>query len=462
MRKSRIGLLSLSLVTLFALGCSGDPGPQGPAGPPGQEGPSTDPSINGITPGKAFLSRRADVTISGFNTAWTEATTVDFGPGVTVVDKKIASPTAIVATIEIDASAAAGPRDVNVTEGASTVTYRGAFTLDAPLDVLVTGTQAQGSILVASAKMKDLSTPLDLTSTGDGLFTPIKYTNVSVSGSSGVFGDVEDVQLYGADLLLFTDVNVPAGPADISIESGPSGEEIISPAPGSLQIEARTPVALVPGMSSSGTVDQPLASLLFQYTPSGPGKVITVEATADSPNASPGFAVLPASGKFSEIIDFAEAPTLEVGADPIYLVYWDNSGASNYAINVEVKELVPAEVEPNNECAQAQAVASLPATLDVFKMADKDDQDWLAVTIAEADVGKVLHVVTSPGEAQTDTVVEVVGPDCMTSLGVSDDSDYHEDFTSDPIPGAGTFYIKVSNSTYGYSGALYNLSITLE
>ncbi|MDC0749062.1 hypothetical protein [Polyangium mundeleinium] len=462
MRMSRVGLLSLSLVTLFALGCSGDAGPQGPAGQPGEEGPSADPSISAVTPGKVFISRRADITISGFNTTWTDAASLDFGPGVTVVDKKIASPTAIVATIEIDASAAIGPRDVNVSEGESKVTYAGAFSLDAPLEVSFLGTQAQGSILIASAKQRDLSTPFDLTTTGDGFFEPLVYTNLAVSSAGGVFGDVADAQLYAAELTVFTDVTAAAGPADVTIASGLPGEEILSPAPGSLQIAARQPTALTPGMNLNGTIDQPFATVLYQYTPTGPGKIIAVEALADSPDASPGFAVLPASGKFTDLITFEEAPTVEVGADPIYFIYWDNTGTSGYGFDLSITEIVPAEVEPNNTCGEAQAVASLPASLDAFKMADKDDQDWLVIDAVEADVGKVIHVVTSAGEAQTDTVVEVVGSDCTTSLGVSEDSNYHEDFTSDPIPAPGKYYIKVTNSTYGYSGALYNLEITLE
>ncbi|MDC3953302.1 hypothetical protein [Polyangium jinanense] len=462
MRMSRVGLLSLSLVTLFALGCAGETGPAGPAGQPGEEGPSADPSISAITPSKAFVSRRAEVTVSGFNTTWTDAATLDFGPDITVVEKKIASPTGIVAVIEISEKAAVGARDVNVTEGGSTVTYKGAFSLDAPLEVSFEGTQAQGSILIASAKQKDLSTPFDLTTTGDGLFEPIVYTNLAVSGSEGVFGSVEDAQLYGASMIVFTDVKAAAGAADVAIASGPQGEEILSPATGGLQIAAREPVALTAGMSISGTVDQPFATLLYSYTPSGPGKIISVEALADSADAATGFAVLPASGKFSELLAFETAPTLEVGAEPVYFVYWDNSGTAGYNIDVTVKEIVPAETEPNNVCGEAQAVTALPATLDAFKMADKDDQDWLVIDVVEADVGKVIHVVTSPGEAQTDTVVEVVGSDCTTSLGVSEDSNYHEDFTSEPITAPGKYFIKISNSTYGYSGALYNVAITLE
>lgn len=462
MRKSRVGLLSLSLVTLFALGCAGEAGPPGPAGQPGEQGPSADSSISAITPGKVYISRRADVTVSGFNTSWTDATTLDFGEGITVVEKKVASATAIVATIEIAAEAAVGPRDVVVTQEGVTATYRGAFTLEAPLEVSYLGTQAQGSVFIATAKMKDLSTPFDTTTTGDGFFEPLVYTNIAVSGSSGIFGDVNDVQLYSADLVVFADVNAPAGAADVSVDSGPSGEEITSPAPGSLTLAARQPTALMPGMSITGTIDQPFASVLYSYTPATPGTIITVEAAADSPDATPGFIVLPASGKFSELIDFAEAPTIEVGAEPIYFVYWDNTGVSNYAIDVTVKEIVSSEVEPNNTCEQAQQVATLPATLDAYKMGDMADEDWIAITVAEADVGKVVHVVTSPGDAQTDTVVELVGPDCTTSLGVSEDSNYHEDFTSDPLPGAGTFYVKITNSTYGYSGKLYNVAITLE
>jgi hypothetical protein len=119
-------------------------------------------------------------------------------------------------------------------------------------------------------------------------------------------------------------------------------------------------------------------------------------------------------------------------------------------------------VEPNDACAKAQKI-DLPANLTNMTLSSKSDVDWYAITIADADVGKQIHVVTSPGDDKTDTLVDVLAANCTTSLGgPSDDKDYHEDFLSDKVQSAGTFYVKVSNSPYGYTGALYNLTVELQ
>src|SRR5579884_2296984 len=135
-------------------GQQGAQGPQGPAGP-ASSGASSTPSISDVQPSTAFLTRKAHVTISGYATSWTDATKVDFGAGITVSNVHAASPTALVADIAIDKTAALGPRDVVVTDTAGKDTYKQAFTVAPPAVLELQGSLAQGSIAIATVKLQD-------------------------------------------------------------------------------------------------------------------------------------------------------------------------------------------------------------------------------------------------------------------------------------------------------------------
>ncbi len=68
------------------------------------------------------------VTISGF--ALSGATTVSFGPGISVRGFKVVSDTEMTARIDIDSGAGTGPRDVTVSTAQGAGTAQGAFTVD--------------------------------------------------------------------------------------------------------------------------------------------------------------------------------------------------------------------------------------------------------------------------------------------------------------------------------------------
>ncbi len=458
--KNRIVLLGASLLALYSLGCTGD---QGPIGPPGDEGPSSDPSINAVVPNKVFLARTIDVTVSGFNTNWTETTKVDFGAGIVVLKQTIASPTAIVASIEVGDDADLGARDVNVVDADGTRTYKGAFNIESPIDLTLMGTVAQGSILVTKAKQLDLATPFDTTSTGDGFFDPLVYTNLTTAGSMGINSSVEAVDLYSADLLVLVDVDAPAGPGDLTLYSGPLGDTLASPAPKAIDIAARMPDPIPVGGSVKGNIDTPLGTLLFSFTPTGPG-LYSITASASSADAIPNLAVLPKSGKFTDLLEVSGNPSiLATNTDPYYFVYWDNSGDSNYFATVKSTKVVTSDVDPNDTCANSQPAGALPANVKNLFMSSKDDVDWVSFDVVAADIGKVVHVKTIAGDAKTDTILEVFASDCTTALGdPSSDADFHEDLTTTPIVAAGKHFVKVTNSSYGYTGKLYDLSIALE
>ena len=93
--------------------------------------------------------------------------------------------------------------------------------------------------------------------------------------------------------------------------------------------------------------------------------------------------------------------------------------------------------------------------------------DWFVFTATAADVGKLVHVVTG-GNAPPhpcDTVVEVFAGSCasLVSLGgESDDFDYSEDWLSTAIPAAGSIWVKVSYSAFGFSSAPYTLLVSTQ
>lgn len=459
--RNRLKPSALPLIALFAWGCTD--GGTVVASSTNEPPPTSEASISAVIPNKVFLGRMLDVTISGEGTKWTETTKVSFGPNISVLNQTVASTSAIVATIEVGPEAEIGPRDVTVTDADGTWTYKGAFKLESPLDLTLSGTVAQGSIVITKAKQLDLSTPFDSTSTGDGFFEPLVFTNLSVVGTDGINATVDNVELFSTDLVLLLDVNAPAGKGDLTIQSGPLGDTIPSPAPGAIDVAARMPEAVPENGSIKGNVDAPFASLLYSFTPSGPG-VYSITATAASGDANPNLALLPKSGKFLELVEFSGAPTiLATNNDPFYLVYWDNSGSSNYLATVKATKVMTADVDPNDTCAAAQPAGALPATIKNLFMSSDKDVDWISFDVTAADIGKVVHVITSAGDAQTDTVVEVLQSNCTGSLGgPSEDTAYHEDMKSTPILAAGKHFVKVSNSMYGYTGKLYDLSIALE
>jgi len=205
-------------------------------------------------------------------------------------------------------------------------------------------------------------------------------------------------------------------------------------------------------------------TLLYTFVPPDAGKKVTFSVTSDDVDAAPAFVLLPASGSFADLIAYTGEITVKsTTPDPFYVVYWDNSGVEGYdfALNVSTADLPPPEVEPNNTCAQANPITS-GGTIDA-SMPDDLDEDWFVITATDADVGLSVHVVTAPGDDDTDTVVEVFADDCVTSLGgPSDDAFYHEDWFSDVIPAAGDYYVRVSYSSFGFASSNYEVTVTIE
>lgn len=444
------------LLVALAAACSGTDGTNGKNGEQGPAGPGVEggaPSISAVLPASAFLGGSATVTISGSGTTWSDQAQPDFGAGVTVKSVAVASPTALVADIDVAFDATVGTRDVTVTDGSSSLSYTGAFRVQSPTTLDAQGTVAQGSVLLAKIRDLDFSRPFDTTQTGDGLFTPISYPNITLSTDTGVAAQLNGVQAYALDVALLVDLDVAAGPAKVDVLSGPVGARTSFPNPAALDVAARTPAALATGQDKTVTVDKPYASQIFEFTPAAGLRIIELGATATDANANPQAFLLGASGHFGDAVGFGSSVGLASDAGTkMYVVYWDNSGTSGYDATLRVDDILAngtTESEPNNDSASAHNVALLPGVIQNASLSDGADQDWFKITVTAASVGKRIHVRTFAGDPLTDTVVEIFGSDGTTSLGgPSDDAGYHENWYSDPLTLAGTYYVEISASSF--------------
>ena len=442
MKNRHVLVGGLALALAATAGCGGD---------------DVETSISGVIPGEVFVGRGADVLIVGNNTEWSEGVTVDFGPGVTVGEITVASPTALMVAVTAEADAELGPRDVVVTHDGDELSFTQAFELTSPVRLTVQGQIAQGSIAMVKVQNLDFANPFDTTTTGDGFFTPLEYVNLVVAAPTGSEAVVQTADAYSIELLVLTDVTAEAGAQDLEILSGPVGAEQSFRYPGGFAVEAREPTALTANDLHTGTVAAPFESHLYSLSP-GDLSIITALTYSDSPNAGPAFALLPSSGSFAQLISYDAQATL-VADETYYLVYWDGTGAADYSyeigaqVDAVAEEL--AEAEPNDDIPGAQEAAELPFVLSGATIPDLDDEDWVLVTIGDADVGKRINVITYGGP-YTDTMVSVHEANGDLLGTASSDEDWHENHTSAAIPEAGTYYVKIFASDAGYYDPAYN------
>jgi hypothetical protein len=464
MKRSFILAPVVSLLVLVACS-SGDAGPKGDVGPAGP----VEPSISGIVPGRAFLARKVDVTISGSGTRWAEGTTVDFGEGVAVEKLVVASPTAIVASLSIAATAPAGARDVTVDTDGAASTYKGAFTVESPLALTVKGTAAQGSVFFVTATSKDLSTPFDTTSESGGLFAPPTFTGVTLKDVPGVLVSVSDVSLYKVELTFVADVTSAAGKKAVSLVSGAEGTpQTAFPYPGGLDLAARQAAPLGLGSASSQSAKAPFESKLLTFSPAVGTAITDVVVTTKDADFAPKVILLPKSGRFdAALTGFVSTSTfVSTSADPIYAVVLDTSGKTgDFTILARsTAATTTTEAASNDTFDIAQAIAALPTIVTNGQLSSETDVDWYAVTVTAGDAGKKLRVITAPGDAEADPIVEIFKDDGTTAVGQKADAGFHENVLS-PALTEGTYRIKISvskESPYKASASRYQLALRLE
>jgi hypothetical protein len=363
-----------------------------------------------------------------------------------------ASATGLLVNVTIDPAAALGPRDVTVTDGSKMETYAGAFQIVSPAELTLAGTQAQGSIIMGHVKNRDFQNPFDTTSQSTGLFGPTIYTNIALKLPMGVNPNQnsQNVTPYSADELFLADVMATAGMGDVTLTSGPPMDpsDVAFPMPAAMNLTARMAAMLVDGTPAMGNTAKAFDSALYLFTPGASLSILDFAAASSDMNASPAFAMLPKSGAFADLIAFGSGMTLLTQAtDPYYLVYWDNTGSTG-AWTLSGASTAPAatlaETEPNDAKNLAQVITATPFALTGGQLSMNDSADWFKVTVAQADVGKGLHVQIVPGDAQTDAMITVYMADGVTVFDQPQSDGSLLDFQSINIGTAGTYYVVVS------------------
>lgn len=473
-------------------GAAGTPGSAGTPGTPGAAGaPGVgvgDPQVSAISPARAFLARKAELTISGVATKWSSTTTVDFGAGVTVDKVTAATPDALVVNVTIAATAAPGPRDVVVHDGSATETYKAAFHLDSPISFTTAGALAQASFHpLSSVKMLDVSTPLDPTQNALGVFTNLSATSAGgrlVIASVGVNNN----SLAG---LLLVDVSATATPQTLTVNSGPATDLTTSPLPAAYTPVARIgmPIGLPVGGATT-SVTQTIAaagdSSLYTVTPTAAVTLHEIAWTGPTGSTRRPLFVLPKSGRWVDAIwgaDFSgglfvgaaprtgnafAATHITSTADPFSVIFWNSNtavGDNTVRLRTTIAASSAAELATATTIATAQALGPQPAAMLSGKVTGDTYAHYVKFTVAAADIGKRVRVITN-GDPFCDTVVEVIAPDGTTSLGgPSDDSDYQENWLATAVTVAGDHYVKVTPSVPGpvdLTHTAYNLFIRLE
>lgn len=472
---SLIGILAGSLAVSGCKGADGEKGADGSKGADGQTGTKGDkgdpgngtPSVSAILPTLAFQGRTIDVIVSGNGTNWDAKTTVDFGDKIKVNEVIAASATALHVNITIDKDAKTDYRDVTVKDAAGTETYKGAFEIQPPLEVVQTvGTSAQGSRFEVLAKNHDLENPFDLTQ--DPLTGA--YTNLNVDVPKGFTALLVTASDYSVQYRLYSDVMSPTGDVAVGIKSGPSGSETdFTSTP--VKIDMRSAKTLMAGVADMEMLKNPLESVLYQYTPSA-GVVIDYAVTTPSMSAAPEITTLPKSGSWADA-SFAFGPAgsmISKSTDPFYLLLTDRSKAVMVPTSLTIKETPfnPAsDMEPNDSKATA-SVAKPLAIVDPASMSSATDVDWYKVTVSAADIAagntKIQVNTTYDPKNVADIALEVFSTDGTTSLtGGPVDNGIGEDAISSDVPGPGDYYVVVSNGMAGggYSAMYPNYSLKI-
>jgi len=405
-------------------------------------------SASGIFPAEAFLGRRERIEITGVGTDWDKDVGVDFGDGISVGSISVAGPTTLFVDVSVDTDLP-GLYDVKVIDGPETFVLRQAFLLRPPIALSLQGNIAQGSIGLFSIINRDFDAPFDTSFFQPSIFDPPQFVNTKILGPAGVQFAIAEITPYTITGQVRIDVDA-ASRGPVVVVSGPENEATRSPLGSSITVTPRSPVPLATPTNQREVV-LPFDSHLYELTPATAPHVVRFAVTTVEQSAAPRLAILPESGRFPDVLASNVQRTTQIAlanADRYYAIYFDPRGTSSYqytlaASSTGLDQL--AEVEPNDSSASAQVHAA-PVLLDQATLSSQQDEDWVALEIAPADVGRRIHVITTSTDLQTDTRVDVLSPALVSLGGPSSDGDFHEDFTSTPTTVAGTHYVRVSAS----------------
>jgi hypothetical protein len=441
-----------------AVGPSGAPGAEGDPGDEGEPGDTPDspavvPSLAACFPSVVYLGHPATLTVSGRDTSWSDPQ-VDFGDGISIASQVLASPTAIVAEVEVDLDASPGSLDVAVVDASSELVLEGVIDVMPSLEVVATrGTLANGSSFVVDLAATDPAFPLDEAS-----------LRASLSELDGLHVQVVDVGPWNVRLRISTDVGAGEGELDVVVQSGEGDTVMSHRAPGALSIARREPIELdlaAPPVE----VDADGGSHLYVFESPEPTSKVVLTLTTSGGSGAPTLVVLPASGDVTDFVATgATATFIAAGEGPWYVVVYDDTAATDYTYDLAaVVTPSPApEAEPNDACdAPGDAVTAFPTSL-LGAIADDGDEDWFAVTIGAAQDGLRLRSRTVAGDPRTDVELTLFDADCTTALAGPRDIDFHENLLSGPLPEGDVFLRVRPSQLFPNEGTYYELTFSVE
>ena len=463
MNNARLAIIPALLLSMSA--CTGSDGQAGAAGPPGPQGEkggagaqgakgenlTATPNVATILPSAAFTGRKQTVTILGSNTAWTSASVASFGVGIKVDSAKVVSPTAIVANLTIDPTAAVGDRDVTITTGATSQLLTKGLSLKLPVEIsLVQGTVAQGSVLFLDLKNNDSKeNPFDVTrdqNTGE-------FPNFALdSESAGMTFQSDGVAAKTATFVTFIDADAAVGARSLSVLSGPTSDLVTSSIPAVLPVVARAPKPLAAGIDFNFTATAALGSELVSFTATQAGQTTwTITGPSGATQINPLIALLNPTGGFTgaRFVGPGNGATIIQEAGQLSrAVLVDSSGKLTAmkakATFVAFGSSQATETEPNDAIATAQTVGALPYLMGGATLSTLTDVDLYKVVLTASTRLSLITSAKTTGNVDTRiTVLDATGTPIAGAE--SADRDFYDTLDTAPLD-AGTYYVRISNS----------------
>lgn len=460
----------VALIAAFLFACGGDDtngndGAVGPAGAPGAPGAVGEPgsgasssgalaaSLNGVSPTSIAAGKTSTVVVSAIGTQWTTPPTVSIdGTGVDVTNVTVASPTALLLSVQAAPDAQPGARTLSVDSGADRLTFTG-LEVASNLSYSVVGELAALGIAYVTVVGADSENP----------FGPYLRLEISKNGTPLATGqDLVLNQLPVADLgpnrLFFTfsaDAQA-AGSYDLDLVTGNSSAllgEHHHYGPG-FSVAARQPEVVVSPHQWVIPSTAALTSKPFRHdtlTAASGGRV-TCTATPAAPPS--GYAAVPrmagATGQVTDGSTFWKQGEPVIGALTVLSI---GTGPQVDVVNRLDCNLVAAaildEAEPNDTTASALALPGSGAIRGSIAAGERDFVSFTTTATHRARIAK-----RGPG---TLTMRVYQGTSTLVDTRVLSATQASAT-TADIVFGAGTSYVEIFADA-DQIGAPYELSV---
>lgn len=451
MRATRLLALVLALAPT-AFGCGDDikfPDPDLP-----------DPALNGVFPAKGFTDRTLRVEISGDGTEFAAAPMVSFGPGITVGEVELSSPSTLFATVTIAGDAALGKRDVVV--GDTELRLTAAFEVLNPIEVLTTGNNLQGGIDQILVLNHDPEHPF--------------FGDLDITAGTGTTIIVQQQTEFTALALAFFDTDAASG----NIVVADTLVDTVTSRGNQLLVTPRAAIAMQPpvkgtGFTASGTLNGD-STALFSFTTQS--ALARGQVFADDFFDNP-IVVWLQNGKWANARGFSFddlVPTTENGTLPLVVLNLDPDGfldlaPAGVAFDIDIDDDfhdLPGvtninEVEDNDPITSTGTAQLINSEFSLYRgtLADFFDFDILTVTLTDSQSIRVTTTTGSLGIADTEIII--VDDQLNTIIDTDDNQFFFEDGETGPLP-AGTYHIALTCSFFANPDPIndpYEAAITI-